>query len=94
MTRATVDNPAITEAKNMAYNSDIHYNEEAFEYEGTDLRGTRWWGQTWSECAERVNEANRVIAKHRQECPEDGWAWGECGDVMTQDADSAGFGAL
>lgn len=92
MNRATVDSSGAEE--NMAYNSNIHYDEMLCEYEGTDMRGARWWGASWSECAERVNEANRVIAKHRQECPEDTWAWGECGDVMTQDADSAGFGAL
>jgi len=77
-----------------SYNSNIHYDETLYEYEGTDLRGTRWWGQTWTECAERVNAANRIIAKHRQECPDAPWGWGEDGDVITQDADSAGYPAL
>ena len=52
----------------------IVWDESIEEYVGLDLNGVEHFGQTWSECAARVSEANEVIAKHRtaqgfQRCP-------------------------
>ena len=52
----------------------IRWDADIEEYVGRDLDDIEHFGQSWSECAARISEANETIVKHRmaqgfQRCP-------------------------
>jgi len=52
---------------------EIRWDASIGEYVGRDLNDIEHFGQSQSECAARISEANEVIIKHRssnaQRCP-------------------------
>ena len=59
---------------------EIRWDASIGEYAGLDLDGVEHFGQSWSECAARISEANETIVKHRRSnaprCP-------LCGEIET-----------
>lgn len=44
----------------------IRWDADIEEYVGRDLDDIEHFGQSWSECAARISEANETIVKHRR----------------------------
>ena len=69
------------------YDSNVHYIEDngGFgEWMGVDLDGAEHYGATATICRERISDANRVIAKHREMTGENLANWPDAHTVATR----------